>query len=244
MKAMVLAAGLGTRLRPLTYEITKPMVPVLDRPVMEHIVELLERHGFDEVIANLHYFPDSIREYFGERLSYRYEEELLGTAGGVRGCADFFGDEPFLVISGDALTDIDAHTSGARSSRICPAIVLNASDAKWPIPYADAVFCCNMIHIAPWSAAEGLFAGSSRILSDAAPLILYGPFRRQGRHTAPSNHSFDDELRVRNSGWGVRCLETEVIPLAEKSGFALDEVVAMPANNLTVIFRRALLRRR
>ena len=107
MRAMVLAAGLGTRLRPLTYEITKPMVPVLDRPVMEHIVELLERHGFDEVIANLHYFPDSIREYFGERLSYRFEEELLGTAGGVRGCADFFGDESFLVISGDALTDID-----------------------------------------------------------------------------------------------------------------------------------------
>jgi mannose-1-phosphate guanylyltransferase len=114
MKAMVLAAGLGTRLRPLTYEITKPMVPVLDRPVMEHIVELLERHGFDEVIANLHYFPDSIREYFGERLSYRYEEELLGTAGGVRGCADFFGEEPFLVISGDALTDIDLGAFVAR----------------------------------------------------------------------------------------------------------------------------------
>ena len=114
MKAMVLAAGLGTRLRPLTYEITKPMVPVLDRPVIEHIVELLERHGFDEVIANLHYFPDSIREYFGERLSYRYEEELLGTAGGVRGCADFFGDEPFLVISGDALTDIDLGAFVAR----------------------------------------------------------------------------------------------------------------------------------
>jgi mannose-1-phosphate guanylyltransferase len=107
MKAMVLAAGLGTRLRPLTYEITKPMVPVLDRPVMEHIVELLGRHGFNEVVANLHYFPDSIREYFGERLQYRFEDELLGTAGGVRGCADFFGDEPFLVISGDALTDID-----------------------------------------------------------------------------------------------------------------------------------------
>jgi mannose-1-phosphate guanylyltransferase len=107
MKAMVLAAGLGTRLRPLTYEITKPMVPVLDRPVMEHIVELLERHGFDEVIANLHYFPETISDYFGERIAYRVEQELLGTAGGVRGCADFFGDEPFLVISGDALTDID-----------------------------------------------------------------------------------------------------------------------------------------
>ena len=62
MKAMVLAAGLGTRLRPLTYEITKPMVPVLDRPVMEHILDLLDRHGFDEVIANLHYFPETIRE--------------------------------------------------------------------------------------------------------------------------------------------------------------------------------------
>jgi mannose-1-phosphate guanylyltransferase len=107
MKAMVLAAGLGTRLRPLTYEITKPMVPVLDRPVMEHILDLLARHSIGEVVANLHYFPDSIREYFGERISYRYEPELLGTAGGVRACADFFGSEPFLVISGDALTDID-----------------------------------------------------------------------------------------------------------------------------------------
>jgi mannose-1-phosphate guanylyltransferase len=114
MKAMVLAAGLGTRLRPLTYEITKPMVPVLDRPVMEHILELLERHGFDEVIANLHYFPDSIKDYFGERISYRVEEELLGTAGGVRACAEFFGDEPFLVISGDALTDIDLGALAAR----------------------------------------------------------------------------------------------------------------------------------
>ena len=104
---MVLAAGLGTRLRPLTYEITKPMVPVIDRPVMEHILELLGRHGIDEVVANLHYFPDSIREFFGDRIEYRYEVELLGTAGGVRACADFLGDETFLIISGDALTDID-----------------------------------------------------------------------------------------------------------------------------------------
>ena len=107
MRAMVLAAGLGTRLRPLTYEITKPMVPVLDRPVMEHILDLLGRHGFEETIANLHYFPDSIREYFGGRLEYRYEPELLGTAGGVRACAGFFGEDSFVVISGDALTDID-----------------------------------------------------------------------------------------------------------------------------------------
>jgi len=111
---MVLAAGLGTRLRPLTYEITKPMVPVLDRPVMAHILDLLDRHGLEETIANLHYFPDSIREHFGERLTYRYEPELLGTAGGVRACAEFFGEDPFLVISGDALTDIDLTALTAR----------------------------------------------------------------------------------------------------------------------------------
>lgn len=107
MKAMVLAAGLGTRLKPITFEIPKPMVPVLDRPVMAHIVGMLERQGFDELIANLHYYPDTIRGYFGDRLSYSFEEELLGTAGGVRNVAGFFGDDPVVVVSGDALTDLD-----------------------------------------------------------------------------------------------------------------------------------------
>jgi len=133
MKAMVLAAGLGTRLRPLTYEITKPMVPVLDRPVMEHILDLLARHSIDRVIANLHYHPESIREYFGERIEYRFEPELLGTAGGVRGCAEFFGDEPFLVISGDALTDIDLTALAARhneSGGIATLAVKKVADTR------------------------------------------------------------------------------------------------------------------
>ena len=99
MKAMVLAAGLGTRLKPITYEIPKPMVPVLDRPVMAHIVGMLERQGFTDLIANLHYYPDTIRDYFGDRLSYRFEEELLGTAGGVRNVRDFFGDDLVVVVS-------------------------------------------------------------------------------------------------------------------------------------------------
>src|ERR1019366_8801329 len=106
MRAMVLAAGLGTRLRPITYEFPKPMVPVLDRPVMGHIVDLLERHGVEQIVANLHHFPEPIRDYFGERITYRFEPELLGTAGGVRNCADLLGGGTFLVISGDALTDI------------------------------------------------------------------------------------------------------------------------------------------
>ncbi|HXR14044.1 MAG TPA: sugar phosphate nucleotidyltransferase [Solirubrobacteraceae bacterium] len=104
---MVLAAGLGTRLRPITYEVAKPMVPVLDRPVMAHIVDLLARSGVDQIVANLHHFPEAVRGYFGDSISYRYEPQLLGTAGGVRNCADLLGDETFLVISGDALTDID-----------------------------------------------------------------------------------------------------------------------------------------
>jgi mannose-1-phosphate guanylyltransferase len=112
MRAMILAAGLGTRLRPITYEMPKPMVPVLNRPVMEHIAELLARHGFTEVLANLHWFPELIRDRFGDgsrlgiELTYSEEEALLGTAGGVRNAAGFLG-ESFLVISGDALTDID-----------------------------------------------------------------------------------------------------------------------------------------
>jgi NDP-sugar pyrophosphorylase family protein len=112
MKAMVLAAGLGTRLRPVTHAIPKPMVPVLDRPVMEHTARLLAGHGFVETIANVHWFPEAIEGYFGDgsayglELSYSREERLLGTAGGVRNAADFLGDS-FLVVAGDALTDLD-----------------------------------------------------------------------------------------------------------------------------------------
>lgn len=112
MRAMVLAAGLGTRLRPITYAIPKPMVPVLNRPVMEHSVRLIARHGFEEAIANLHWFPETIEGYFGDgsdfgiELTYSHEQQLLGTAGGVRNVAEFLGDS-FLVVAGDALTDLD-----------------------------------------------------------------------------------------------------------------------------------------
>ncbi len=112
MRAMVLAAGLGTRLRPITYGKPKPMVPVLNRPVMEHIARLLSAHGFEQTIANLNWFPETIEGHFGDgssvglELTYSREEKLLGTAGGVRNAAGFLGDS-FLVISGDALTDID-----------------------------------------------------------------------------------------------------------------------------------------
>ena len=111
---MILAAGLGTRLRPLTYLMPKPMAPVLNVPVMEHIVRLLRGHGFTEVIANLSYLPERIRDHFGDgsdlgiELSYSEEADPLGTAGGVGKVRDFLAEtDSFLVISGDALTDID-----------------------------------------------------------------------------------------------------------------------------------------
>jgi mannose-1-phosphate guanylyltransferase/mannose-1-phosphate guanylyltransferase/phosphomannomutase len=113
MKAMVMAAGLGTRLRPLTYEVPKPMVPVANRPVIELILRSLASHGITEVVSNLHWFPDTITGHvgdgsrFGVSVTWSFEEELLNTAGGVRNVREFFGDEPFLVMAGDALTDVD-----------------------------------------------------------------------------------------------------------------------------------------
>jgi NDP-sugar pyrophosphorylase family protein len=110
---MVLAAGLGTRLRPLTGAISKPMAPIVNRPVMYHILRLLKRHGINEAVANLHYHPHAITNYFGKGqkldidLRYSLEAELLGTAGGVKKVQKFIGDGTFIVISGDALTDID-----------------------------------------------------------------------------------------------------------------------------------------
>lgn len=138
----------------------------------------------------------------------------------------------------EALADIDGNTGDTHCPRIRPAIQLDVCAAVWPVERADAMYCANMIHIAPWAAAEGLFAGAAHVLAAGAPLILYGPFKRHSSHTAPSNERFDAALRAQDPRWGVRCLDAEVQPLAEGNGFVLEEIIAMPANNLTVIFRR------
>ncbi|MCX5727077.1 MAG: NDP-sugar synthase [Candidatus Saganbacteria bacterium] len=114
MKALIMAAGYGTRLEPLTLAAPKPMVPVVNKPTMLHNLELLRKYGIKEMIANIHYFPEQIQNYFldgkdfGVKLSYSYEEELLGTAGGVKRMARLIGiDGTFVVLSSDALTDIN-----------------------------------------------------------------------------------------------------------------------------------------
>jgi len=113
MKAFILAAGFGTRLRPFTDEIPKPLIPVLNQPVMERMIHLCHRHGFVDLIANLHYKGEKIEQAFGDGkaygvdLHYSWEKQLMGTAGGVRRQADFLGQDTFAVVSGDVVTDLD-----------------------------------------------------------------------------------------------------------------------------------------
>jgi mannose-1-phosphate guanylyltransferase len=113
MKAMVLAAGVGSRLEPLTTQVPKPIVPVANTPVMEHLLKLLAKHGFNDICANLHYMPEKLKEYFGDgskfgvNLTFRTEEKLSGDAGGVRACREFLQDDTFIVIMGDLITDTD-----------------------------------------------------------------------------------------------------------------------------------------
>lgn len=115
---------------------------------------------------------------------------------------------------------------------------LDAEHAIWPVARADAVICVNMIHIAPWSACEGLLRGAARVLEPGGVLYLYGPYRLDGRHTAPSNAAFDEDLRARDPRWGVRDLDA-VMAEAARHGLAFVERVPMPADNQSVVFRRA-----
>lgn len=115
-------------------------------------------------------------------------------------------------------------------------IDLDACAPKWPVATADVILCANMIHIAPWRAAEGLIAGAARTLFPGGILHFYGPFMRDGRHTAPSNADFDASLKARNPEWGVRDLDA-VTALARHAGFGSPDIVAQPANNLSVFFR-------
>jgi hypothetical protein len=136
-----------------------------------------------------------------------------------------------------ALRSIAAHAAQAQLPNLLSPLELDASAALWPVTRADAIVSINMIHIAPWRAAEGLMAGAGRLLPPGAPLFLYGPYRRQGQHTAPSNADFDESLKARDPEWGVRDLD-EIAELADRHGLALERTVAMPANNLSVVFRR------
>lgn len=135
------------------------------------------------------------------------------------------------------IASVSAWVAESGLANVSPPILLDASLAEWPEITFDAVFNANMIHIAPWSVAEGLFAGVAEGLSEGGMLFLYGPFRIGGEHTAPSNAAFDEDLRRRDPSWGVRDLE-RVEELGQASGLELVERKEMPANNWMLIFKR------
>jgi SAM-dependent methyltransferase len=135
------------------------------------------------------------------------------------------------------LESIAAWCGASGADNLAPAVTLDVEREPWPVTRADAILCINMLHIAPWSAAEALFRGAARLLPPAGVLFLYGPFKRGGQHTADSNQRFDERLRGEDPRWGVRDVD-DVQALAAVTGFAPAELVAMPANNLSLVFRR------
>ena len=135
------------------------------------------------------------------------------------------------------LASIAAHREAVRLPNLMAPLVLDVTVTPWPIARADAMVCCNMIHIAPWAASEGLMAGAGRTLGAGGVLFLYGPYREPGVPTAPSNEAFDQSLRSRNPAWGLRDAG-EVAALAARNGLDLAERVAMPANNISLVFRK------
>jgi hypothetical protein len=133
---------------------------------------------------------------------------------------------------------IAAWTAAAGAGNVRPPLDLDAAQAAWPIDAAAAVLCINMIHISPWEATVGLMRGTGRILSPGAPLYLYGPFIRAGRALEPSNAAFNASLRRQDARWGIRELE-DVTRCAADNGLTRELVREMPANNLSLVFRKA-----
>ncbi|MEO0400070.1 MAG: DUF938 domain-containing protein [Pseudomonadota bacterium] len=137
---------------------------------------------------------------------------------------------------------IAAWTAATGHANLAPPHAIDAREPLWGVeddaPFAG-VISINMIHIAPRPAMEGLIAGAGRLLGKDGKLFLYGPFMREGAHTAPSNAAFDENLKSRDPSWGVRDLESEVVPLAANAGLTLDAVLEMPANNFSIVFKRS-----
>lgn len=138
----------------------------------------------------------------------------------------------------EALPSIAAYAEESKCKNIRPPLLLDASADVWPVESADVIVCINMIHISPWSTAQGLFRGAARILPEDGILLTYGPYRFSGKFTAKSNEEFDASLRARNPEWGVRDVD-DLQKLGDSLGFFLEMAVPLPANNHCLIFHKA-----
>lgn len=136
-----------------------------------------------------------------------------------------------------ARASIAAYAEDAGLANLNLPILIDAASIDWPFARADAILCVNMVHISPWEATVGLFAGAERLLPTGAPLVLYGPYLEADVKTAESNIAFDRSLKDRDPAWGLRDL-AQVDALARANGFARTRRVAMPANNLVLVYRR------
>ncbi|MEM9265192.1 MAG: DUF938 domain-containing protein [Cyanobacteria bacterium P01_F01_bin.13] len=145
-------------------------------------------------------------------------------------------------ISAPMLKSIAAWAKVTNARYLLPPIEIDVCIEPWPVEANEkrainAIININMIHIAPWKACEALMAGAGRILPEQGVLYLYGPFKRNGEHTAPSNETFDNWLKEQTSEWGVRDLEA-VEGVAKVHQLVLQEVIDMPANNLSLVFQK------
>ena len=163
-------------------------------------------------------------------------EHAVHLAAAARGLRWFAGDPDPA-----ARASIAAHIRDAGLDNVDGPHFFDVAEENWDAatagPY-DAVVSINMIHIAPFEAARGLFAGAGRLLSTGGRLLLYGPFVQGGVHNAPSNEAFDASLRARDPRWGVRDLEHDLAPLAQEAALRRIALVEMPANNFTVVFEK------
>jgi hypothetical protein len=193
---------------------------------------------------------EAIRTLLLRRLSGKSGDVVETGSGTGQHVVDFARHMPGIVwwpsdLNEQHLKSIAAWRAHAGLENIRPPLRIDLSDPAWCQQMHDgggpknllAVFCANVIHIAPWRVAEGLFAGAGRYLPTGAYLFLYGPFKRGGKHTAISNAVFDTSLREGNPQWGVRDIEA-VETLAGASGLARVEIAEMPANNLVLVFER------
>ncbi len=193
----------------------------------------------------------AIRAVLARLLTGRHGDVLEAGSGTGQHITALAREHPSIVwwpsdLNDRHLESIAAWRADAALANLRPPQRIDLADPVWSVAPVEraapgpllALFCANVVHIAPWRVAEGLLAGAGRLLRDDGMLVLYGPFKRDGRHTALSNAVFDTSLRDANPEWGVRDV-VDLEQLAAGAGLALSEIVEMPANNLILVFVRA-----
>jgi len=206
-----------------------PILDVLRRvlPDKGTLLEIASGTGqhvayFAEQLPHLRFVPSDINLANLESIR-AHREELLA--------------RPQTSSGGSTFRSSAAEDPAASTSNVLEPREIDVRSSEWAVGKVEAIFCANMIHIAPWSCTVGLLDGVGRNLTVPGVFVLYGPFKVAGRHTAPSNEEFDRTLRARDETWGVRDVEA-VQELAGAQGLVLDERVAMPSNNQCLVFRR------